>query len=200
MATNSRNKRNAVRAAAPRLFRKYGFNGTSMEMLADELDMSKGSIYHYYKTKNDLLYDVIVVPLERVSAKLAQVPSSAPLDERLREYIRSIVTNMTEFPNESAVYFYESPWLDQYLTPNQLADVRAHEKRFADAIIGVLKAGRRSGQFRHVDQDAVRFAIVGMVGFIGNWWHPGGRLSIEDLAEQYSSLVLAGITKKANSS
>ena len=51
MATRSR-----MLAVAMRLFSRYGFAGTSLQMIADELDMTKAAIYYHFRTRDDLLF------------------------------------------------------------------------------------------------------------------------------------------------
>ena len=67
-------KREAILAAAARVFASEGFDRASMAALAQEAGISKANIYHYYDSKDALLFDLLNSHLKALRDRLAAVP------------------------------------------------------------------------------------------------------------------------------
>jgi TetR/AcrR family transcriptional regulator, cholesterol catabolism regulator len=197
VGTNSRNKRAEIQRTAAAMFRASSFSATSIDALASAIHLNKGTLYYYYPSKTDILFDVIIRALESLSAGLLKISTALPADEQIRAIIALAITRAVEFPDEMAVYFQERPWLKSSLYPNQVATVSQHERHFAERLDQALTAGETDGLFREVDHVAVRYAIVGMISNLPAWHHPGGRLSQKQVAAHFTDLVLNGLMATA---
>ena len=69
---------NEIVDAAATLFREKGFVATSLEDIAREVGMYKGSLYHYIKSKEDLLFAVVREPAERILADVRELEQPRP--------------------------------------------------------------------------------------------------------------------------
>ena len=116
MPRTTLNRKDDVRKAAARLFRKHSYSGTSMDALALETQLNKGTLYHYYRSKADILYDIVVIPLQYVTAAFDKVPESDPPADKLRALMHSTISLNIIWADEVAVYFQEQTWIDQVLS------------------------------------------------------------------------------------
>jgi AcrR family transcriptional regulator len=198
MAGAKNGRRVEVRTTAARLFREHGYDATPMDLLAEELQLNKGTIYYYYKSKADLLYDIVVQPLTSLSEVIDQIPVSEVPEDELRALVGAMVSQSSLWANEVAVYFNQYAWLPKVLKPEQVASIRQHEDRYRDRIVEILSRLQGRDDVRAFDRMAGYYAIVGMASYIPNWFAPGKRLSIDEIAEEFSSLILYGVGRAAD--
>ena len=86
--------RERIRREAAALFRKKGFNGTSMAELAGEVGITKSSLYHHFPSKQALLSEIIELTVNRVTPLVQEVADSdLPIRERLG---RAVVLHTVE--------------------------------------------------------------------------------------------------------
>lgn len=71
-------RRREILTAALRLFRKQGFDRTSLREIADDRHLSKSGLYHHFSAKDQILLELVSPLLKRVEALLDEVPSELP--------------------------------------------------------------------------------------------------------------------------
>ena len=106
------NRRSQIRKAAIKLFNRYGFKATSMEKIAREVGIKKGSLYAHISSKNELLYDVFGDAIEDVNSSLKEiVKSKIPADEKLRRAIDNHIKKELKHLDEYRLYLQERKFL-----------------------------------------------------------------------------------------
>src|SRR5690242_8697092 len=142
MATRSKPRRDQeVLSAAARVFHARGYSDASVQHVADELGILKGSLYHYISSKEELLYRLLDGTHEDVSRILAEVEALedlAPLD-RLREYVRRQVAYNLSNVERVAVYHHDLDRLGEERREDIVFRRRAHE----DFVAAALTAAQR---------------------------------------------------------
>jgi AcrR family transcriptional regulator len=88
---------------ALRLFARDGVDGTSLQAIADEIGVSKAAVYYHYKTKDDLILDVLAPLLAEISAMAARVGAQRGRPARLDVLITGIVELAVESHDRYAV-------------------------------------------------------------------------------------------------
>ncbi len=187
-------RRPEVRRAAARVFRKHSYSGTTMDMVAAEVGLNKGTLYHYYPSKAELLFDVVHLPLRSLLDGLEEtLAGDEDPEQEFRALMVVSVRKSIEWHDEIGVYFQEMRWLDQWLSADRLAAVRKLETRYTERLRLLLARARRLRRFTDIDPAAVRHAIAGMNGFVFSWFDPHGRLTPDELATAYADLLLEGL-------
>ena len=181
-----------IHDAAAALFAERGYHATRMQDVADAVDMQKGSLYYYFASKEDLLVSLVE---GRVGAALdvlrAIVSDGNPVEQRVRS---AIAGHLTVFQQRADVYtIFNSEKLhsiseDTAVKVDELG--REYERLWAD----LLAEGVTSGVFRaDLDVAVTVKAVLGMCNMTLSWFRPAGRLTIEQVADRFSDLVLGGI-------
>ena len=98
-----------IRAAAFRIFREKGYHGTSMQDIADEVGLLKGSLYHYIRSKEELLGRLFEGALESTLVELGEIAgddgtASSRLAAMVTTYALAVVSNL------DAVGVYMREW------------------------------------------------------------------------------------------
>src|SRR4051812_10581633 len=129
--------------AAARVFYERGYSDASVQDIADELGILKGSLYHYIDSKEDLLFRLLVDTHDEVQAILDEVVAIeglAPL-ERLRLYITKSVEFTTRNLARMAIYYHDFDQLSETRHKELTKKRHAHEQFVQGLIVEAQKAG-----------------------------------------------------------
>lgn len=180
----------ALLEAATRLFRERGFHATSMQDLAEALGMNRGSLYHYIDSKDDLLWTIVSDALARLESSAgAELTAEAPGAARLRRAIRAHLRTAADEPDPLSLLQVEV----RSLTParrEELLDRRdAYEALWRRAVADAIE----EGEFRAVDVRLATITVLSACNWFTQWYRPGGPLSVDEIAESMTELLLAGL-------
>jgi AcrR family transcriptional regulator len=185
-----------VLAAATKVFHNRGYADASVQDIADELGILKGSLYHYIDTKEDLLYRVLERSHLEVQAILDEVVAlsdDTPPLERLRAYIVRQVEYTARHLAPMAVYYHDVDQLSPARRKELLSKRRVHDKFVA----GMIEEAKRRGEVdRSVDANLVTKFVFGAMIWAYRWYKPRGTLKAAEVAESCADFVLHGLTGK----
>jgi AcrR family transcriptional regulator len=183
-----RRKHDILKVAA-RLFAEQGYERTTLDMVADELGLSKPSLYYYVKSKEDILADIFQEIFQRI-LESAQRDSSPNLEPQvqLQRLIIAYVAHACVFPEGRILFLYES-YLLSICNPELLALRDRYQRQIEDAI----SEGIQQGIFRVSDARLAMLAIVGALHAIPLWYLPDGPLSPLEIGEYYARLLIGGL-------
>jgi AcrR family transcriptional regulator len=186
-------KREAILRSAAAAFRTKGYHGTSMEDISEQLLMTKGSLYYYFKDKEEILFACHDFSLDRVLERTREVlneQKGAPAAEKLSALIDALVHVMIDDLQGSALA------LDfEALRDEPLAWIVGKRDQFERAMRAVISTGVKSGEFRDVDAKIASFAILGAINWISKWYRADGAFKAADIGRMYSDLFVKGLSK-----
>lgn len=187
-------KKERILEQAQRLFYERGFRGTSLDAIAESMEMTKPFVYGVYGKKTDILYDVSIriinTSLEAVEGA-SKVPGT-PI-ERLVEVARRLTQVCIEHREGVTVFFREEASLE----PEHVEVVNGLKGRIDDALAGLLEEGVKTGDFDLQDVRTAALAIGGMISWTYIWYRPTGRLKTEELKELMAQYALRIVGAKA---
>jgi AcrR family transcriptional regulator len=178
-------------AEATRLFAEKGFDRVAVQEIVDAAGVTKGAMYHYFGSKDDLLHEIYGRVLRMQTERLEAVAASAaPLPERLRAAaVDVIVTSIANF-DETKV-FYRSM---DHLSPAKHREVRAERRRYHERFRALVAEGQQAGTFRaDVPADLVVNYFFGSVHHLGTWYSADGPLSARQVGEHFAELLLSSL-------
>jgi len=185
----STRRRAEILRSASAAFARGGFHGTSVEQIATALGMTKGSLYYYFRSKQEILFFCHDYSLDILLELLARVEGSgAPADVRLRElvegFVQMIVDELQGTPLTQDV---------QALSPALLRRVVAKRDRFDRGLRAIVRQGMDEGVFAPGDPKLLGFAVLGSVNWITRWYSPKGPAHAAEIARAYADFVLDGL-------
>ena len=180
-----------IRAAAFRIFREKGYHGTSMQDIADAVGLLKGSLYHYIRSKEELLGRLFEGALESTLTELGEIAQrgdspSARLQDMVRTYALAVVSNL------DAVGVYMREWRE--LPAKELAVVRERRRAMRHLFEKVIEQGMRSGEFARGDAKLATLAILGMCNWMYEWYRPRGRKAADAIADELARRAVASLS------
>lgn len=183
-------KRDRVLEAASDLFYERGFAGTTMQAVAERLEVTKPFIYSYFKDKNALLVEIY----ERATEPLMQAldgtlkQRGAP-KAQLAEFISSFARLNMQYRKVSTIFLRE----ETHLPEQAQKKLRDFEHSFDDKLTKLIQRGIDSGDFKIKDARLAALAIGGMVRWIHRWYREGGRLPQEAIAQIMADLAVSAL-------
>lgn len=175
--------------AALTLFAEHSYSGTSMGTIAEKCGITKAGLYHYFKTKAELLdhvYAIVNITLS-IALQHAQDLGRTP-EERLIEIVYAQVKHQVEYRTFLAVF-----WRERYqLDADARKRVRAKEKVFEKVMMELLIEGQNSGVFRKFDLDIRLPLIFGVLNTVYRWSHHVDK-SIDEISQEAVNFILFGI-------
>ena len=163
-------RRNQILDAARRLLFEKGLHATSINQIAKQAELGVGTIYFYYKSKEEIFADLQEEGLEILFARILKTSNrDLPPDEKLRQiglqYIRFSEENRNYY--DIINYFLASPQI--FFAPNLKSKVDRHGTQIIGLIIETIDAGIRAGLFhsRNPRRDAITFwgTLHGLIQF-----------------------------------
>ena len=186
-ANNESNRREELLRVSARLFRQKGFDGTTIRDISTAAGMHSGSPFYHFKTKQDILVAVmeqgLAEGLRKSEAVMALALSS---EQRLVRLIRSHLGTILEDGNDFIpVLLYD--W--RSLSPANRRRIVALKDRY-DALWQRMIDELRAAGHMAGDAQLARLLLLGAVNWSGTWYRPGGRLSLDEIAENAARVFL----------
>ncbi len=178
-------------AEATRLFAERGFDRTSVQEIVEAAGVTKGALYHYFGSKDDLLHEVYARVLRLQTDSLVEIAAGAePVAERLYRAAADVVVSSIQNIDDTKIFFRSM----HQLSPEKQKTVRAERRRYHELFRSLLEEGQRDGVFRPEPvPDLVVDFFFGSVHHLGTWYRQDGPLSPEQVAAQYADLLLHSI-------
>jgi len=187
----SKRRRQEVIDVAARIFNEKGYEATSIQEIAEEVGILKGSLYYYIDTKEDLLFSVIKQAYDAalgVIEELEQREGSALelIEALLEEHARVFASTFVQ----SSVFFREFRALseERQETIREAADV------YSRSLISQIRRGQRSGEIKsQINPRLAGIGIIGMMNSMAFWYRPDGPASAAQIGREFSRLVIGGL-------
>jgi TetR/AcrR family transcriptional regulator, cholesterol catabolism regulator len=187
-----RRREREVLDVAARLFHERGYADTSVQDIADELGILKGSLYHYIEVKEDLLFRLLEQLHDDTQALMEEVAATQGLTplEQLVLYVRAQLQFDLENLPRVAVYYNDYERLSPARRAVIVARRRLHERWVSDVIERAQADGEADPE---LDAPLLSNFIHGAVIWTYRWYKPRGRVSRDKIADTCAAFVLRGV-------
>jgi TetR/AcrR family transcriptional regulator, cholesterol catabolism regulator len=187
-------RREEIVDTSARVFAQRGYHATGLTELCAANGLGKGALYHYIRSKEELLAAIHDRVMDEVMAGADRVAHAggAPTAQ-LQMLGEELLDVIHRYPDHVWVFLHEFPALTDERAEQFRVRRRSYERRVED----VLRAGVEAGEFRDVDPRLTALAWLGMHNYTYLWLRPGGRLSARDVAQPFSEIFVHGIARDA---
>ncbi|MET4705147.1 TetR/AcrR family transcriptional regulator [Frigoribacterium sp. UYMn621] len=189
--------KDAVRTAAVDLFAKNGFANTSVQQIVDAAGVTKGAMYHYFCSKDELLFGIYEHLLTLQGEHLAAIVATGDTTEqKLRAACIDVIETSIEFLDEGTVFFRSA----HMLPAEKQLEVKHRRREYNDQFVSLVEAGQREGVYRTDIPRAVLVAnFFSDLHYLPQWYSADGPEDGSLIAAQLTDLFLAGIGIRNNS-
>jgi AcrR family transcriptional regulator len=177
--------------AAVRLFASQGYDATSVQEIVTAAQVTKGALYHYFRAKDDLLFEIYRQLITSQSADMDRIIAlGLSAADTVREILVSLVVSTAERVDETAVFVRELHRLGE----DRMTEFRAERRRYHETFRAVIEKGQADGEFSSaVPADTVVRIALGVVNQLPIWYRPDGAKPPAELAGEIADFVLAGL-------
>lgn len=170
---------------AAAIFRRDGYETGSLDDVAASLGLRKSSLYHYVRSKAELLYLIFDRAITLALDRLDRLAHLTDPEERLAALIAHQVRLMADEPQLFVVFFDSRPRLDE----SYERAIRAKERRYVRIYAEAVRSASAAGVIPDIDPRYGAQAILGMAIWIYKWFDPA-RDDSEQLIDTFVRLVL----------
>lgn len=188
----------SVKKAAVDLFASQGYATTSVQQIVEMAGVTKGAMYHYFRSKDDLLFAIYEQLLTLQSQHLAEIVNSGlPTDETLRAVCVDVIETSIDHLPEGTVFFRSV----HLLSGDRQEEVTRRRRQYHDEFAGIVERGQREGLYRTDVPRAVLVAhFFSDVHYLSHWYSPTGPEGKGQIAAQLTDLFLVSLRAGAGTS
>jgi TetR/AcrR family transcriptional regulator len=181
-------KRKAILDRSAKLFAKNGYDRTSMAEVAAACRVSKALLYHYYVSKEELLFDILKLHLDELIDAVRSVDSKLTPKRRLRALVGALLEAYRDADSQHKIQINELSKLPAAKREKLIALERELVRIFSDAIATVNKNVGASPRLLK----PVTMSLFGMLNWHYMWFREGGPMSREEYASLATQLLVEG--------
>jgi AcrR family transcriptional regulator len=172
---------------ATKLFIEHGFNGTTLNDIAEQIGVTRTNIYYYFSDKREILEELtkdVFLISELISKKVPNRQSDAvgALRDQVEILARVVLTN----PQRYRVIERN----ETYLAPKTRAKSAAAKRQVYSDFRDTIQKGINAGLFRAVEPSIAALGIIGMCSWAAWWFRPNGKRTIEDTIQALADLAI----------
>jgi TetR/AcrR family transcriptional regulator, cholesterol catabolism regulator len=181
-----------VLQSAANIFFAKGFHATSIEDVARDVGMLKGSLYYYIKSKDDLLFQLLLAGIEDSDAFIAsQIDSQGNPLEQLERAIRAQIDYIVQNRVQFGLFLHEFDSLSGKRQHKLISVMSRYNSRFVE----LVRRGQEQGQLIPGEPWIIVNGILGMCNWLYRWYDTDEISNPEQVKQIFLRMLLQGIRK-----
>ncbi|MFA7556232.1 MAG: TetR/AcrR family transcriptional regulator [Hydrogenophaga sp.] len=180
-------KSHAIMDCAAALFAKEGYPSAKMQDVAKACGATKSMLYHYFPTKDDLLFAMLMEHLERVVSSVEDaIALQAPPHDKLLAMVQVYTQKSAQSRRRHMIAMQDV----KYLPRAKQAPLIELQRKLTDLIAGLLREVN-SGLPDEVYKPYTMM-LIGLLNWTDMWYRPSGAMKSQELCDRISRLFLKG--------
>lgn len=187
----------AIRAAAA-VFAEKGFHGASTRDIAERMGIKQGSLYYYFKSKEEALGEVCMYGIENYVSRMQGIADSEqPFEARLLATVLSHLTSYRE--RNEALKVHNDERL--YLPEEKRSKLKALGSSYRQMLESIFEQGVRDGAVREdIDCHFAAQAVIALCNAWGDHIVRDATLDVFDIAQKCTDLLMNGFHERRSAS
>jgi AcrR family transcriptional regulator len=179
-----------VLQSAANIFFAKGFHATSIEDVARDVGMLKGSLYYYIKSKDDLLFQLLLAGIEDGDAFIArQIDTAADPVEQLERAIRGQIDYIIQNRVQFGLFLHEFDSLSGKRQHKLISVMSRYNSRFVE----LVRRGQEQGKLLPGEPWIIVNGILGMCNWLYRWYDTDEISDPEQVKQIFVRMLLQGI-------
>ena len=188
-AEDYEDKKQVILEKAAALIAEKGFDVATMMDVAEACGTSKSHLYHYFPSKEDLLYAIVLEYITQQAADLARIVAlRAPAEDRFSDFVDSFVQGAARSRNEHIILMNDVKFLPR--APRET--IRKLEVEITELMVGLLREINPGRMADKRMQKPYALLLFGMMIWTFSWYRRSGPVSPRELARQIADLFSNG--------
>ena len=185
-------KRIAILRTAAQLFAMHGYEATSLDQVAEQLGMHKATLYHYIRSKEEILYQCLVMSFENLEPLIDRMHDrDTPVLERLRQFAIHFAHAQNNDFGRCLVLVGPRP-----LEIAARSDIQIFLRRLDTTVRDLVTEGIASGDIKPCHPGMLSAMLFGMLSWVPQWFKPQGRLSLDEIVDSFMETLTLGVATR----
>ena len=180
-------RRNQLVEVGRRVFAEKGYEGTSVEEIAEQAKISKPIIYEHFGGKEGLYAVVIDREMEYLVRRITEAIATGTPRERIEAAALAFLSYVKDHPDGFAVLTHDAPVTTAGGGMSSLLN------DMAERVGDVFAASFKAAGYDPKSAPIYAHALVGMVTFVGQWWTHARKPGVEEVASHIAALAWMGL-------
>jgi AcrR family transcriptional regulator len=188
----AKSRRRDILLAAAHVFARDGYSSASLDDVAAKIGVTKGVIYYYFRSKEEILTEIRTTAIQEAIHRLeAIVAAGGPPEAVLRAAIADLVGHIFHDLERYANVLHAG----ERLSAESRTAVRDLQRRFEQIMREIVERGIHEGAFVEHDPKVMTFTILRAALGVAGWYSPDGPLGPELITRQVTEQLVAGVLK-----
>lgn len=180
-----------ILTAACELFAKQGYTRASIAELADACKISRGALYHYFESKEAILFAILDAHIHQMIADVeAAIAGKSTTLEQFRAAIRAIVELNAGSSNEQRVILNDL----SFLSETEQENIKALQRQIVEVVADLLIRLDHEGKIAKRTKKVYAMMLFGILNFSHTWYDPAGSIGPTEFADMIVDQFLYGFT------
>lgn len=191
MDNSVKSKKQVIKEKAAYLFRKKGFNATSMQDIAEAMNMKAASLYNHIQSKQELLDEMLLNIANEFSQGMHDIKTSSLSHIQKLDALVSMHVQMTLQYSDS-ISLITGEWV--HLEEPQLAKYKKLRTVYEKDFLAILNACKKEGHIsEHINIELGLYSILSSLHWLYSWHNKNKTMSRIELEHQLKEILLKGI-------
>jgi len=186
----SREKIREIQMVVAPLFAYKGYHSTSMRQIARELGMNQASLYHYFKSKEEILFELMNDAVDNALSTLKEICAGEFLPkDKLTRMLHFYTLYYAGAPERLILLVNEQ----HSLTPEHRRVLVEKQREYVNIFKDVFRELKGHRLVKDIPDSIAIFAFLGMVHYTITWYSREGPVDLEGLADIFSEIFTKGV-------
>ena len=175
------------------VFARKGYRSTTMRDIARELGMHQSSLYHYFKSKEDILFKLMMETLETGISELEKIcDRNDPPEEKLNKVFRFHTQHHTRSGDRNILLENEM----NSLSIGRRRIVTDRMRHYVNLIRSIIIDLFKKQAIKDIHPTIATFAFFGMVNYMNKWYTPNGPVKPDRLVHMFTKILTKGLYRE----
>jgi AcrR family transcriptional regulator len=186
----TRQRRSDILRESARLFDQVGYHGVNMEMIADAAGLKKPTLYHYIRSKDEILFAIQEQMILSLHSSIAE-RRKAGLDPVtvLTGVFEDIFQNLHDSPGAVRSFFEHG----RELSTEQMTTIRKERNAYTAEVMQVIEEGMKNGTLQKGDVRLTAMCLFGISNWAYQWYRPGRDPAPKEIAARCFDIFARGL-------
>ncbi|MFC1885024.1 TetR/AcrR family transcriptional regulator [Thermodesulfobacteriota bacterium] len=179
-----------------RLFASQGYHYTSMREIARALEMNQSSLYYYFKSKEDILFELMDDAVDEAMSTMEKISNEdLPAEEKLKKVLGFYISYYAGDQDRLNLLVNEM----NSLKKEHRQQLVEKQRRYVLLLKSILETLGEQKVLKEIPSSVAAFAFFGMVHYTIKWYHKEGKVKLDDLSRIFVEIFTDGLLKSPTS-
>lgn len=184
-------RKQQILAVASEVFARLGY-GATIDQIAEEMGVTKGHIYYYFQSKQEILFQIFRQAMDFFFQEIAQAGDPGqPAPQRLHSILKAHINAICE--NRAIMTVFMD--LRRDLLPGHWQEIADRRNKYEQFLQGLIKEGMEEGYFIPENEKILSYTILGSINWVYVWFQERGDLNKEQIADLIAAYLLQGLRR-----